>query len=117
MSWSQIYISDAYLIGPRGRAYLFRTPRSYGEYTFFHPAKLVEIVGHGFVALIYSENWTWNLSEQKKHSDGSKIYEKTEIGVEEFCDIWPNGNDFVHHVPEKLAPEKTEPLPELLDED
>lgn len=112
MNWQQTVLPSKFLLKRYEKSYLFRTPRSFGNYTFFHPSSLVKVDGE-YCLITFNDNWLWHFAY--KENDGT--YTKHDVNIEKFLKIWPNETDYIHHIPEHLEPCKVEVLKELLDVD
>lgn len=110
--WYELVIPSIFYINDYGKSSLFKTPQSYGQYTFFHPRSLIQY-DSGYYHLRYKEGWEWRLN-RRSHATGN--YASVIISEEEFCEIWANICGYEHHIPKHLESGSTVVLEELLDE-
>lgn len=110
--WNEVVVPSIFYINDYGKSSLFKTPQSYGRYTFFHPRSLIQY-DSGYYHLRYKEGLEWRLN---RYSHANGTYASVIISEEEFCEIWGNICDYEHHIPKHLEPENTVVLEELLDE-
>ena len=111
--WQQIAIPEVFYIGERGKSVMFKTPNSYGHYTFFHPRSLVKF-DSGYFILTYKDGWQWAVN---KRNIAAGTYTRLEVPSDEFLAIWEHLSAYEYHVPAKIEPVEVEVIEELRDED
>lgn len=132
MQWKNININKNNIQAETENSMLIGMPKlsGYKGYSFWHPAKCIhDSFTNGYISLGYTDEWEFKL---KKYGKGKynkyQVIDEITVGAEEIENAFRNMNDqacsnkiqkvnpFETYKPEKLKPEHTEALQELIDD-